>query len=284
VDDLIVLRTKKDKRSAWLKWGPVDNAYAYNLYMGVEPDKLYNCVMVHSANEYWLKTMDNEKEYYFAIEAINENGVGVRSVPGGFIQEYPYAEDIERFKENDKLNPPPQHAILFAGSSSFTMWTDVKDYFPGFTIINRGFGGSTLLDQIHYAEDVILPYLPKQIVIYCGENDVAYSDTVTGEMVAGRFVTLFIKIRSKLPDVKITYITMKPSPSRWHLSGKMTEGNDLIRKFLATQDNTGFINIWDDMLNEDGMPDPSLFLEDMLHMNEKGYRIWQKKIEPELVR
>ena len=79
VDDLVVLRTKKDKRSAWLKWGPVDDAYAYNLYMGVEPDKLYNCIMVMSANEYWLKTMDNEKAYYFAIEAINENGVGERS-------------------------------------------------------------------------------------------------------------------------------------------------------------------------------------------------------------
>jgi hypothetical protein len=79
VKELIVLRTDKDKRSAWLKWSPVDNAYAYNIYMGVEPGKLYNCIMVHSANEYWLKTMDKEKAYYFSIEAINENGVGDRS-------------------------------------------------------------------------------------------------------------------------------------------------------------------------------------------------------------
>lgn len=75
VKELIVLRTEKDKRSAWLKWSPVDNAYAYNLYMGTEPDKLYNCIMVYTANEYWLKTMDKEKTYYFTIEAINENGV-----------------------------------------------------------------------------------------------------------------------------------------------------------------------------------------------------------------
>ncbi len=79
VKDFIVLRTKKDKRNAWIKWAPVDNAYAYNIYMGTEPDKLYNCIMVYNANEYWLKTMDNEKPYYFTIEAINENGISQRS-------------------------------------------------------------------------------------------------------------------------------------------------------------------------------------------------------------
>jgi len=77
VREFKVLRTKKDKRSAWLKWSPVDDADAYNIFMGTEPDKLYNCIMVHSANEYWLKTMDKEKTYYFTIEAINENGVSV---------------------------------------------------------------------------------------------------------------------------------------------------------------------------------------------------------------
>jgi xylan 1,4-beta-xylosidase len=79
VKELIVLRTEKDKRSAWLKWSPVDNAFAYNIYMGTEPDKLYNCIMVYKANEYWLKTMDLKKPYYFAIEAINENGVSTLS-------------------------------------------------------------------------------------------------------------------------------------------------------------------------------------------------------------
>jgi xylan 1,4-beta-xylosidase len=79
VKDLIVLRTEKDKRSAWIKWCPVDNAYAYNIYMGTEPDKLYNCIMVYDANEYWLKTMDKEKTYYFVIEAVNENGVSQKS-------------------------------------------------------------------------------------------------------------------------------------------------------------------------------------------------------------
>jgi len=205
------------------------------------------------------------------------------AIPSGFSQEYPYAADIRKFKEGDKINPPQQHAILFAGSSSFTMWSDVQDYFPGVTIINRGFGGSTLSDQIRYAEDIIFPYNPKQIVIYCGENDLASSDTVTEEMVTQRFIMLFNLIRAKLPEVQITYVSMKPSPSRWHLADKMIKGNISIREFLEKQQNTGFVNVWDAMLNKENKPDPSLFLEDMLHMNGIGYQIWQEKIKPYLI-
>jgi lysophospholipase L1-like esterase len=211
--------------------------------------------------------------------------VSVAGFLSGFSQGqgYPYASDIRRFMVLDSINPPPQHAILFAGSSSFTLWQDVQDYFPGFTIINRGFGGSTLPDQIHYADEVIFPCSPRQIVIYCGENDLAYSDSVTPEMVIDRFRELFNLIRSELPDVKVTYISMKPSPSRWHLAEKFINANFGIRMFLEFQENVSFVNVWDRMLDSDLLPDPSLFREDMLHMNEKGYRIWQKAIEPHLI-
>jgi lysophospholipase L1-like esterase len=202
----------------------------------------------------------------------------------GQVEDYPFSSDIRKFQVSDSISPPPQDAILFAGSSSFTMWTDVQDYFEGYTIINRGFGGSTLQDLIHFAEDVIYPYIPKQIVIYCGENDIAYSDTVSGEMVIYRFMTLFGMIREKLPDVNIAYISMKPSPSRWHLSGKMITGNTAIKEFLSKEKNAGFIDIWDDMLDSNNQPDSALFLEDMLHMNAKGYEIWQRKIKPELMK
>ena len=198
--------------------------------------------------------------------------------------EYPYYNDIQHFKEIDRVSPPQRNAILFIGSSSFTMWQDVQDYFPGYTIINRGFGGSTLLDQIHYANDVIFPYAPKQIVIYCGENDVAYSDTVTAAIVTQRFIDLFKLIRLKLPGVPIVYVSMKPSPSRWQLSSIMTNGNQGIRTFLESQQNAEFVSIWDSMLAADGRPDPSLFLDDNLHMNANGYKIWQKAIYPELIK
>ncbi|MDP2422864.1 MAG: GDSL-type esterase/lipase family protein [Bacteroidales bacterium] len=198
-------------------------------------------------------------------------------------KEYPFASEIRRFNEIDKVNPPPRHAILFIGSSSFTMWQDLQNYFPEFKIINRAFGGSTLDDQLRYARDIVLPYTPRQVVIYCGENDLAFSDTITPEIVVQRFIALFNLIRTGLPDTQITYISMKPSPSRWYLAEKFNDANQGIRIFMEYSSNAGFVNIWDDMLNENYIPDTTLFLEDMLHMNEKGYNIWQKAISPELV-
>ena len=109
----------------------------------------------------------------------------------------PFWNDIQNFKKQDSIHFPPKNAILFIGSSSFTKWTDVQDYFPGYTIINRGFGGSTLLDQIRYVNDIVFPYQPKQIIIYCGENDLASSDTVTAAMVVDRFKQLYKIIREK---------------------------------------------------------------------------------------
>jgi lysophospholipase L1-like esterase len=198
-------------------------------------------------------------------------------------QEYPYAEDIRQFRINDSINPPPHQVILFIGSSSFTIWKDVQDYFPGYVILNRGFGGSTILDQIHYYKDVIFAYDPKQVVIYCGENDLVSGQMVTGKMVYQRFISLFYIIRAQFPKAKITYISMKPSPSRWDLRAKMLEGNNMIRDFLIKQKNTSFISVWDDMLGPNQRPKPEIFLPDSLHMNADGYRIWQKLIEPELV-
>src|SRR6476469_7169502 len=111
----------------------------------------------------------------------------------------PFAEDIAAFKHKDSVHFPPAHAILFVGSSSFTKWVDVQDYFPGYKIINRGFGGSSLPDVIYYANDIIVPYQPRQIIIYCGENDLVSSDTVSANTVFRRFQTFFLLIRQQLP-------------------------------------------------------------------------------------
>ena len=196
----------------------------------------------------------------------------------------PFWSDIQNFKKQDSVAFPPKDAILFIGSSSFTMWKGVQDSFPGYTIVNRGFGGSTLLDQLRYDDDIIFPYKPKQIVIYCGENDLASSDTVTAAMVFDRFKELFKNVREKFSDMPVAYISMKPSPSRRHLFSKMREGNQLIKDFLASQKNGVFIDIHQPMLDQDGEPIPELFLDDSLHMNAKGYAIWKKEIQPYLIK
>ena len=195
-----------------------------------------------------------------------------------------YWGDIQAFKKQDSANFPKANQILFIGSSSFTMWKDVQSYFPGYKILNRGFGGSELLDVFHYGRDIILPYYPKQIVIYCGENDLASSDTVTASNVMKRFEMLFYFIRKTYPNVPIVYISMKPSPSREHLMPKMVEANRLIRNFLANRKKTVFVNIYNKMLDKKGKPRDELFLDDKLHMNAKGYAIWQKAIAPHLLK
>ena len=129
-------------------------------------------------------------------------------------QQPPFYDEIQQFKKLDSAQFPPKNAILFVGSSSFQKWHDVQDYFPKETIINRGFGGSELTDAIRYANDIIIPYHPREIVIYSGENDLAYSDTITASIVFDRFKKLFSIIRGAMPQVPLVYVSIKPSPSR----------------------------------------------------------------------
>jgi len=202
-----------------------------------------------------------------------------------FAQTHPaFWDEIQNFKKQDSINPPPKNAILFVGSSSFRKWEDVQNYFPIYKIINRGFGGSTFPDVIRYADDVIFPYHPKQILIYCGDNDLASSDTVSATAVFTRFQQLFKMIRKKLPAASIVFVSIKPSPSRQKLMPKMAAANNMIKKFLSTKPNTGFVDVYHKMLKPDGTPMDDIFLEDKLHMTPKGYAIWQKEIQPYLLK
>ena len=197
-------------------------------------------------------------------------------------QTAPFAKDIAAFKKQDSISFPRKNAILLVGSSSFTKWKDVQEYFPGYPIINRGFGGSVLPDLIRYAKDIIIPYRPKQVLVYCGDNDLASSDTITPEIVTRRFTQLFYIIRKALPSTEITYVSIKPSPSRYRLMSKMKQTNAMIRSFLKTKKNTSYIDVFQPMLLPGGKPIPVIFLSDSLHMNEKGYAIWKKAFQPYL--
>lgn len=200
-----------------------------------------------------------------------------------FAQEpFPFYNEVQKFKKQDSIAFPASNQILFIGSSSFTFWRDVNDYFPGYKILNRAFGGSSLPDLMRYRYDVIFPYQPKQIIMYCGENDFAANNNLTPDSVLNRFKALFLQIRMKYPTVPFAYVSIKPSPSRTHLMQKFAETNKLINTFLKTQKQTAFINVYDAMLKKDGTPLTDIFLEDHLHMKPNGYKIWQKIIKPYL--
>ena len=195
----------------------------------------------------------------------------------------PFFKDVSALKSKDSAAYPAPNSILFTGSSSFTKWTDIQAYFPGYKIVNRAFGGSSLPDLIRYADEVIIPYQPKQIAIYCGDNDLATSDSITPQIVLTRFIQLFTQIRSKLPATHILYVAIKPSPSRERLMPKMVQANMLIKNFLKAKSHTAFADVYHPMLVKGGKPNPTLFLEDRLHMNASGYVIWQKVLLPYLL-
>jgi lysophospholipase L1-like esterase len=197
-----------------------------------------------------------------------------------------FADEIATFKKADSVSYPfqNQHPIVFTGSSSFRKWENIQSYFPGYPILNRGFGGSTLPDMIFYANEIIIKYVPRQVIIYCGENDLASSDSITAKIVLQRFKQLFSLLRQDLPNASIAFVSIKPSPSRQKIQPQVIEANRLIRKFLKHKSGTAYIDIYKAMLNKDGTMRQELFIADNLHMNEKGYTIWQKIIEPYLLR
>lgn len=195
-------------------------------------------------------------------------------------QDAPFYNEIRNFKKQDSIKFPPKKAILFIGSSTFTNWKDVQTYFPGHVIINRGFGGSSLPNVINYVPDIVFPYDPKQIVIYCGEND--FTGGATPQIVVDRVKQLIELIRTKYPKVPLVYISIKPSPSREKYMPQMVEANEMIAKMVKKMKKVKFVNTYNAMFNPDGTIMTDIFLKDNLHMNAKGYAIWQKIMEPYL--
>lgn len=192
-----------------------------------------------------------------------------------------FYNEIQNFKRQDSIKFPPKNAVLLIGSSTFTKWKDVQAYFPNHTIINRGFGGSSLPNVINYIGSIVYPYHPKQVVIYCGEND--FMDNIaTPQVVVARARNLVELIRTKYPKVYIAFISIKPSPSREKYTTQMQEANQLIEAMIKEMKRTVYINTADAMYNPDGTIMKDIFLADNLHMNAKGYAIWQKIMEPYL--
>ena len=180
---------------------------------------------------------------------------------------------IDKFTQADATRPPPQGGVVFVGSSSIVKWTSLEKDFPDVKVINRGFGGSELADSVFYADRVVIPYRPKTVVLYAGDNDLNAGKSP--ETVFADFKAFVAKVHAALPEARIVYIAIKPSPSRWKLKDKVTQANGLIAAECARDQRLKFADIYTPMLDAKGQPRPELFVPDMLHMNEAGYAIWK---------
>ncbi len=186
---------------------------------------------------------------------------------------------IKAFEDQDTKASPPSGANVFIGSSSVRMWK-LDGSFPKLACLNRGFGGSQLADSVRYAERIVIRYKPRTVVLYAGDNDL--NSGKTPEKVLSDYRAFRDKIHGALPDTKIVFISIKPSPSRWKLRDKMIEANRLIRQEIEQGKGQVFVDVWTPMLGDDGMPRRELFVKDNLHMSEAGYQIWACLVEPQL--
>lgn len=194
--------------------------------------------------------------------------------------QHPFEEEIEAFEQADQQNPPPEGAILFVGSSSIRMWKSLQEDFPNKKVINRGFGGSQFTDLLYYDDRIVIPYKPRQIFVYEGDNDI--NAGVSPQKVFEDFKTFVGRVNKKLPDTEIVFISIKPSPSRIDVFDEMKEANRMIETYTEETENVSYVDIFNPMLDDEGSIRSDIFIEDNLHMNDKGYDIWQRVIRPYL--
>ena len=190
--------------------------------------------------------------------------------------------ELAAFARSDQEHFPPPGGVVFVGSSTVRMWTRLSQDFarvPG-GVVNRGFGGSTLADCSLFARELVVRYKPRQVMVYAGDNDLAEGRTPL--QVLDSFARFANTVRAELPDVRISFISVKPSPSREQLMPQIRETNHVISAYLNLLPNSEYIDIYTPMLGADGRPRMELFRGDRLHMTDEGYRLWQSVIASHL--
>ena len=191
-----------------------------------------------------------------------------------------FRDEINEFKRLDKENFPGKGKILFTGSSSIRFWDSLEEDMEPLEVLNRGFGGAQISHVIYHFEEIIKPYEPKAIVFFCGTNDL--TALKTPEETVHDFKKFLSLVRNEFGNIKVYVIGIKPTVDRLYLDKEERIFNSLVSSLASDDAYLEYINIWDPMLNQDGSRMPELFIEDGLHMNEKGYEVWTKQVRKSL--
>ena len=189
-----------------------------------------------------------------------------------------FEKEIAAYEAADKASPPPEGAILFIGASGIRLWKSLAEDFPEHKVINRGFGGSQIADSTHFAERIIFPYQPRLIVLQAGGNDLNAGKSP--EQVADDFRAFVLKVRSKLPETPIVFMSIQPSPARWSQAEKQKQANALIEQQIGRGKGLIYLNAFDAFLDPNGQPRGELFVADKLHHNAAGYKVRAELVRP----
>jgi CubicO group peptidase (beta-lactamase class C family)/lysophospholipase L1-like esterase len=191
-----------------------------------------------------------------------------------------WEKEIAAYEAADRTSPPPKGGALFIGSSTIRRWESLAQDFPEYKVINRGFGGSEIVDATHFADRLIFPHEPKQIFLRAGGNDI-HAGRLPGQ-VAYDFADFVRTIRERLPNAEIIYIGVNPAPARWGESDKCRALNESIRKMALDMPRVSYVDAYDVSLGTGGRARPELFVADRLHFNAEGYKLLAECVRPYL--
>ena len=189
-----------------------------------------------------------------------------------------WEKDIAAFERMDATNPPPKGGVVFIGSSTIARWKTLAQDFPGQPVLNRGFGGSEIVDSTHFAARVIIPYAPRMIVLRAGGNDLWAGKSP--EQVFADFKEFTTTIHAKLPEAEIVFLSLSPSVARWKQHEQEKEVNRLVEKFVHSTPHLKYLETYDLPLGANGEPRPELFVTDQLHFNADGYKLLAERVRP----
>lgn len=191
-----------------------------------------------------------------------------------------FEPEIQAFLEADRANPPAPGQIVFFGSSSIRFWSTLAADMAPLPVLNRGFGGAHLSHLIHNAPRVVIPYAPRAVVVYAGDNDIGTGKSA-GTVVAD-FEALVVLLHAALPETDVYFLSIKPSQLRFSQWPEMAKANEQIRALTLQDPRLHFIDVGQVLLGSDGKPSGEFFRFDGLHLNAKGYAAWTSVVAPVL--
>jgi lysophospholipase L1-like esterase len=193
-----------------------------------------------------------------------------------------FEKEVAAYEAADRRKPPRKGGILFIGSSTIKLWRTLAADFPGHPVINRGFGGTEIVDSTHFADRLIFPYEPKQVFLRAGGNDI-HAGRLPRE-VAADFVEFVGVVHARLPKTEILFIGLSPSPARWDEAEKTRELNGLVRDLARRMPRVRYVDAYDISLTPDGRARPELFMDDRLHFAAAGYKLLAARVRPFLAK
>ncbi|HSA25402.1 MAG TPA: GDSL-type esterase/lipase family protein [Phycisphaerae bacterium] len=189
-----------------------------------------------------------------------------------------WEKEISAYEQADRIRPPAKGGILFIGSSTIRMWKTLAADFPEHAVVNRGFGGSQIVDSTHFAERIIFPYQPRMIFLRAGGNDIHAGKSAS--QVFKEYKAFVAKVHARLPQTQIAYIALCPAPARWIERDANKALNDLVKAYTRQHDYLKYVETYDMSLTPDGQARPELFVADRLHFNTDGYRLLAERVRP----